>query len=71
VFDIVASVVFLTLGLYMAIRPKAAAHMTVRFYERIHVFHPPEQTYRIGFLIVGIAFIIIGSLSLIQIIKSG
>lgn len=70
-FDIIASTVALALGLYMAIRPRASARMTVKFYERIHVFHPPEQVFRVLFLILGIAFCIIGFLGLIQIIKFG
>ncbi len=67
-FDIITGLVFLALGLYAAIRPKAAAHMTVKFYEKIHVFHPPEYAFRVLFLLLGIAFIIIGCLTLFQII---
>ena len=68
-FNIISGLLFLILGLFMTIRYRSVARMTVKFYKRIHIFHPPEQVFRVLFLLIGIMFVIVGFFELIQIIR--
>jgi hypothetical protein len=68
VFDLIAIIICLILGMIMALFPKRVAHITVRFDDMIHVFHPSEAVSRIFFQVFGFVFLILGILQIFGVI---
>jgi hypothetical protein len=61
--------VLIIVGLVLAVFHKKIAYKTSDFYFRLLHIKFPERGYEIGFLVVGILFIILGILSAFKIIR--
>jgi len=66
--NLIGGMVFMILGLFLAIFSNQIALMTASFYRKLFTVHFNEKGYRIGFLIVGILFLVFGILSILHII---
>jgi len=67
--DILGATISVIMGLCFAIFHKQLAHKTAEFYYKFLHIHFSEKGYQIGFLAIGIIFVIIGCLSLFHIIR--
>lgn len=56
-------------GVLFVIFHKAFGRRTAEFYYKLSHVHFSEKGYQIGFLLIGLVFIVFGLLSLLQVIK--
>jgi len=67
--DVIGGLISIIIGLLFTIFHKQLAHKTANFYFRLMHFQFGEKGYKIGFLLSGLAFILFGFLTVLQIIR--